>query len=154
MGGFGSGRPSSSRKPTAEGMWRIDLARLRRDALRSGTASTISWSRGGEITGSIGAIAQADALRLMYRVGSRDKGHDVDETVRFTWTKTRFGGQRQWFSCPGCARRCRVLFGGARFRCRRCHGLRYSSQAEAKADRATRGMWKIVRAALSESQVQ
>ena len=46
--------------------------------------------------------------------------------------------ERVWFLCPGCARRCRALFGGARFRCRRCHGVRYSSQAETKADRATR----------------
>ena len=134
MGGFGSGRPSSSRKPTAESLWRLDLARLRRDgSLRSGAASAISWSCRGEATGSIGAIARADALQLMYRVGSRDTGYDVDEIVRLVRTKPRFGGERVWFACPGCGRRCRVLFGGARFRCRTCSGLRYGSHAQARA---------------------
>ena len=146
MGGYGSGR-WGSRKPKAEHMQRLDLARLRRDgALRSGTASKIGWSCSGQDAASIGTIARGDALRLMYRVSSRDGSwYDVDETVQLAWTKTQFGGERVWFLCPGCARRCRVLYGGARFRCRRCHGLRYSSQAETRADRATRAMFKIVR---------
>ena len=61
--------------------------------------------------------------------------------------KQRVGGLRQWFACPTCGARCRILYGGygnGRFRCRRCHGLRYSSTAETVADRATRGMLKIV----------
>ena len=145
MGGFLSGRHGSN-KPTAESMKRLDLARLRRDgSLRPGTMSAISWSCGGEAAGSIGTVAQKDGLRLMYRVGSRDAGHDVDEMVRYAWTKTRFGGPRRWFRCPGCARLSRVLFGDTRFRCRKCHRLRYGSQAETKADRANRGMWKIVK---------
>jgi hypothetical protein len=153
VGGYGSGR-WGSRQPKAENMKRLDLARLRRDGvLRSGAASKISWSCGGEGRGSIGSVARGDALRLMYRARS-DEGqwHDVDETVGLAWTKTRFGGERLWFSCPGCARRCRVLFGGSRFRCRRCHGLRYSSQAETRTDRANRGMWKVVKRLDPEAQ--
>lgn len=46
--------------------------------------------------------------------------YDVDELVQLTWTKTRF-------------------------RCRQCLGVRYSSQAETRAARATRGMFKIVK---------
>ena len=66
----------------------------------------------------------------MYRARSGDGSwHDVDEAVLITLTQTRFGGRRPWFNCPGCARRCRALLGGARFRCRRCTGLRYGSQA-------------------------
>ena len=109
MGGYGSGRPSSSRKPTAESMKRLDLARLRRDgSLRSGTASTISWSCGGESTGSIGTIARADALRLMYRVGSRDTGPGTTSTRRCGWPGRRptSAGERVWFSAravPGAA---------------------------------------------------
>src|SRR5262245_34975863 len=34
---------------------------------------------------------------------------------------------------------------GARFRCRRCHGVRYSSQTETRAGRATRAMFKIIK---------
>jgi len=146
MGGYGSGR-WGSRKPKAEHMKRLNLVRLRRDgALRSGAASTIGWSCGGEETSSIGIVAAGDALRLIYRARNGDGSwFAVDEMVRFLVTKPAFGGERFWFACPGCGRRCRVLFGGVRFRCRRCHGLRYSSQSETRADRASRGMWKVVR---------
>src|SRR5262245_1898981 len=109
MGGSGSGR-WGSQKPTAEQMWRLDLASLRRDALRPGAASTVSWSCRGESTGSIGTLARGDTLQLLYRTQSRDGSwHDVDERVGLAWTKNNFGGERPWFLCPGCARRCRVL---------------------------------------------
>jgi len=50
--------------------------------------------------------------------------------VPYVWTPTRFGGRRQWFKCLSCGKGCRILYGGVRFRCRRCHGLRYQSQYE------------------------
>jgi len=127
MGGYGSGR-WGSRKPKAEHMKRLDLVRLRRDGVLRSGASTIGWSCGGEETGTIGTVTTGDGLRLIYRARNGDGSwFDVDELVRFLVTKPAFGGERLWFACPGCARRCRVLFGGARFRCRGCHGLRYSS---------------------------
>ena len=46
--------------------------------------------------------------------------------ISYRETRTCFGGRRRWFECPGCGRACRVLFGGP-FRCRRCHGLHYTS---------------------------
>ena len=126
---------------------RIDIGQLRRDGLlHCGLPSKLNWSCGGKDAGSIGYVAQANGLRLIYSARSSDGSwHNVDETVHYAWTKTSFGGERQWFRCPRCARLCRVLFGGARFRCRRCHGLSYSSQAETRADRATRGMFKIIK---------
>jgi hypothetical protein len=81
----------------------------------------------------------------MRRFNGRGEWHDVDELVPTVWTPTQFGGRRQWFICLKCGRRCRVLYGGRRFRCRCCHRLSYSSQAETRADRATRAMFKIVR---------
>ncbi len=136
-------------------MKRLDLDRLRRDgSLRSGAMSTIRWSRGGDDLGSIGTIARGDALRLLYRARTGDgPWADIDETVRLVAMKTRFGGERLWFSCPGCLTRCRVLFGGARFRCRRCHGVRYRSQGETRADRATRGMFKIVQRLYPKAEI-
>ena len=50
---------------------------------------------------------------------------------------------RRWFRCPGCARRCRVLYGGKRFRCRLCQGLRYETQYESTTQRANRRSCKI-----------
>jgi hypothetical protein len=47
-----------------------------------------------------------------------------------------FGGVRRWICCPGCQRRCRILYGGDRLRCRLCLGLRYRSQMMQVQDRA------------------
>lgn len=145
MGGYGSGRWSS--KPTAESKRRLDLARLRRDgSLMPGTVFKLSWSSAGEETGSIGVVASAIGLRLMYDARSSDgSSSHIDETVRLTWTQPPFGGRRAWFNCPGCHRLCHVLFGGIRFRCRHCCRIRYRSQAETRTDRANRGMVKLVR---------
>jgi hypothetical protein len=146
MGGFGSGY-WGSRRATVEEMKRIDLAWLRsKGILNAGIPTTLHWSCGGEEIGTIGIRPQSNGLRLKYRTRP-DEGewHTIDELVPFVWTPTQFGGMRQWFTCLACARKCRILYGGARFRCRRCYRLRYASQAETRADRATRGMFKIVR---------
>ena len=144
MGGYGSGRPGY--RPKTEQMKRLDLARLRRRGHLSGFPVTLRWSHGGDSVGSIGLQGKFDGVRLFYRA-RRDDGewYDVDEIIPTVFTPTQFGGRRQWFLCLKCGRRCRVLYGGSRFRCRCCHRLSYSSQAETRADRATRAMFKIVR---------
>ncbi|MEX2367477.1 MAG: hypothetical protein WD601_12795 [Pseudohongiellaceae bacterium] len=56
-----------------------------------------------------------------------------------------YGGERPWFLCParGCGRRVAILYGGAIFACRHCHGLVYESQRELEYDRAARKADKI-----------
>lgn len=145
MGGFGSGRWGDPR-PTVEQMRRLDIARLRSDLLSSGVVSVVSWNRRGESIASVEIIAVENGLRLIYRTRRDEESwSDIDEVIRFSWTRTRFGGRRRWLTCPGCSKRCRALFGGSRFRCRHCHGLRYSSQRETRIDRANRAMMKIVK---------
>jgi hypothetical protein len=98
---------------------------------------TITSSQRGQKIGSIGYRVETGGLRLIYR--TRPHGgewRDVNELVPFVWTQTRFGGQRRWFQCLSCARRCRILYGGSRYRCRRCHGLKYESQYEPSYQRA------------------
>jgi hypothetical protein len=139
MGGCGSGRRGSfSTKPTCEGMLAIDLAYLRRhDLLRPEKVSTLSWSQRGHPSGSIRIIAQAEGLGLSYRTTGQDGApRDVLELVPFLYTATKFGGRRVWFQCLACRRRCRVPYGGARFRCRQCYGLAYASQRESAFQRA------------------
>ena len=65
------------------------------------------------------------------------------ETIGYLTTATPFGRPRRWFQCPGCARRCRVLYSGKRFRCRLCHRLRYECQYESTTQRANRRSRKI-----------
>ena len=69
-----------------------------------------------------------------------------------TTTETRFGGVRYWWECPGCWRRCRVLYaypvcGRERFACRRCQQLGYYSHNEGPADRLLRRARKCWRRA-------
>lgn len=126
----------------------LDIAQLQRKGLSGAAVMRVSWPSGA----SIGITHLPTWLRLLYRwrPGENEEWQTVRERVPLVTTQQRLGGRRQWFGCPGCGRRCRVLYGailhgGGRFRCRRCHHLRYSSQAETKADRATRAMFKIVK---------
>src|SRR5262245_41200841 len=104
--------------------------------LKPGCRSTLTWSRGGEVTGSISLIAQVDGIRLLYRMTRDGESLTVDDLVPFAYTPTKFGGRRQWLRCPKCSRGCRKLYGGRYFRCRRCHGLAYASQSEGADQRA------------------
>ena len=140
MGGRGSGRPAGRGLMTAKTheFRSIDLTKLRRDkCLTLGATWTITWSRRGEITGSINARRTENGIRLSY--SSRRYGEDwrrVEELIPLVSTPTRFGGWRLWFQCPSCGKRCRIIYGRTYFRCRRCHGLKYESQYEPAFARA------------------
>jgi hypothetical protein len=147
MGGIGSGRPSGT------GMWRdkchdylsIDLAWLRKQGcLRPGRRGELTWSRGGQQVGNIQYRVEASGLRLIYR--TRPYGGEwssVNELISFDYTQTNFSGRRAWFQCPSCRQRCRILYGGSRFRCRNCHGLVYETQYEPPFARAATRALKI-----------
>jgi hypothetical protein len=108
----------------------------RRGMLRPGRYS-VAWSHGGDPSGSISLVAQADGVRLLYwATGSNGQRTSVNELVPFRYTATRFGGRRQWLTCLRCGRRCCRLFGGRYFRCRQCHGLKYASRNENPVQRA------------------
>src|SRR5262245_6953842 len=57
----------------------------------------------------------------------------------------QLGGLRRWICSPGCGRRCRILYGGHRLRCRKCLGLRYQCHMLQKHDRAYRQAEKVAR---------
>lgn len=77
-------------------------------------------------------ITRTSQGTLVVQLRSRRDSHTVTERVLLTPTVPTFGGQRWWFACPWCERRCRVLYvplSGGRFGCRRCLELRYRSQS-------------------------
>ena len=50
------------------------------------------------------------------------------QRVPIVQTACHFGGFRSWFGCPACGERAaRLFFRGARFACRKCSRLVYSS---------------------------
>jgi hypothetical protein len=147
MGGFGSGRygGSGGGKLLAGSMLRIDVRELKRaNCLAPGQQFSWHWTRGGEPSGRIWIAIDHEnerpqAMRLTYTV--TPQGGDprpIDEQVGLDWVACRFGGHRLWMNCPGCTRRVGVLYGGALFRCRHCHGVAYNSQHEDAMDRARR----------------
>ena len=147
MGGRGSGRPASYGFTVnkCHEYHSIDLAWLhRKKLLNVGRWSTLTWSRAGHETGSIRVECLIEGVRLVYRRRDRgDSWEDVREFVPFVETSTAFGGRRQWFQCLSCGNKCRILYGGGNFRCRRCYRLKYETQYEPAFGRAATRALKI-----------
>lgn len=135
---YGAGRPSY--KVKAEHLQRVEIGRWHRGGyLRAGQSFTWRWHRGDEPTGSIGVLVHgADSLALQYMVGSDSQRRDGSQTIRLAHTACNYGKSRPWFVCPVCQRRAGVLFmRAARFACRHCQRVSYSSQSGDLLDR----MW-------------
>lgn len=132
MGGANTGFWRSRGAQQCEQMQSIDLAWLRREnSLNPGASGTLLWSRNGKETGSIEYMVLSVSLKVTYRSRGQDARWEyVEESLPFVWTDTRFDGLRRWFQCLSCGRRCRIVYGGPRFRCRMCHRLTYNSQYE------------------------
>jgi hypothetical protein len=82
-------------------------------------------------------------VRLLARTGRLPPGQEpivtlsydtdgtrVDENVALDYTPCNYGGMRPWWRCPGCGTRVAILYSGLGFRCRRCHGLAYTTTRE------------------------
>ena len=124
MGGYGSGSNTRFAAKTSD-YRKIDLSGFNRVRPGERTIGTLIWSRGGERRASIGYAVTTRALRVHYTVTSRGQDIRVDEEIPFGFTRQPFGGERRWFCCRSCGRLCRVLYGGAYFRCRQCYRAVY-----------------------------
>lgn len=88
------------------------------------SSSTLTWRRNGQQIGALTAInVPARGVLLVYS----SKGESIEELIRWDITTPHYGGQRRWWLCPRCGRRCAVLYGGPRFWCRLCHNLTYKT---------------------------
>lgn len=135
---IGAGRPAYKMK--AESCLRLDLRHLVRQGVLRGSFTSWAWTRDGEQTGSIGIRSDGKyAVRLEYACN----GVPSDQRVGLEYTACNMGGERAWFACPVCQRRCAVLFMRAkRFACQKCQRLAYSSQSEDVCGRAWRAQQK------------
>ena len=148
MGGCGSGRHwHLGAKETVDDYRELDVRHLQKSRLlTAGEAYTLSWTRGGEKSGSIRIHVYDDRIIVSYRhqaLGS--DWESLEYPIHLSWTACHFGGQRPWFKCPakGCDRRVAKLYGGRIFACRHCFDLAYQSQRECYGDRMTRHADKI-----------
>lgn len=136
MGGLGSGRYyRSSSATTVEETKRIDIRYMRRQGLlRPGRSGVLSWTCHGEPSGRINYTSHADRVDLNYRYNGEDETMRL--SVPLSFTPCHIGGQRAWFHCPACRRRCEVLCIAGRWpACRKCYRLPYQSQTGDKLDR-------------------
>lgn len=141
MGGYGSGRPAQ--RGVIEHRTRLDIRQfVRRGWLRCWGSGSLSWSRGGETTTSLEYRVFADSVELDYVVTSYEQQRmPVCVTIPIRRIPCRFGGERLYWGCPRCYRRCEVVvmaYHGQWWGCRKCMRLRYVSQGLAPGDRLQR----------------
>jgi len=100
--------------------------------LQSGQTLTWSWTRGGQLLGSIDVVPiGTTAVALL------EERRSLRQSVAIVWTKCHLGGRRRWFRCPCCSGRVAKLYcPGSFFACRKCCGLAYASQSEIPRHRA------------------
>lgn len=129
MGSYGSGSRNRFASKTDE-FHKVDLATFKHQWFEGRSGGKITWSRGGQETGSIGYRLAPDHMRLEYTVTRQSEPVQINERFELAFTEQPFGGRRRWIVCRSCQRRCRVLYGGTHFRCRLCYRATYPSQYE------------------------
>ena len=133
------GRYYYSKKDTVNNYKSISIKFLKQHKQLVGFCSGgISWTRGGEKTGSVSYHVDIchpgdEHIRFKYTTTIRDTGEKIDRDykVRLVSTKCNYGGHRWWFICNYCQRRVGVLYiGNSDFACRHCYNLTYESRNE------------------------
>lgn len=117
-------------RPFAESYPRLDARALHRAGLLAPCASaSLAWTNGAAFTATVNDAG--DVLTLA--------AGDSGEAVPIDAQPNTKGGCRLWFRCPGCGRRCALLYGAAgHWRCRLCLNLTYRSVYSGPAGRAVK----------------
>lgn len=133
MGGAGSGnRWRNGVCQKCEDLLDLRISDLRKGGLLApGRRGELTWNVGGRPSASIRIFTDEDSLELTcQRRGPAQEWRCVREVIALVSTRQHFGGERRWFICPCCNRKCAVLHDGTGFRCRVCLDLSYRSQSE------------------------
>lgn len=119
MVGFGMGKPDGGRKLT-----NVDVFQMICDQ-----------------------TPQIDIRKLAKMVDAIPNVFDLHgERIVTTWTNTNFGGQRQWFLCPSCERRCAIIYrrdNAPLWCCRVCGGGRFITETQSPRQRMLHKALKI-----------
>lgn len=134
---YGAGRPAHNTK--AESVPRVDVRLWARSGyFDRASYFTCGWNRGGEPSGNITVQSSQDSATLIYRIKDfhSDEWQDKRQVIPVVRTACGYGGNRKWFECPVCQRRCELLYLRAyRFACRKCQRVAYTSQSGGPMDR-------------------
>lgn len=141
MGGYGSGGWNGTGRPLYGQTSPLAVNRVAKaGGLESGARLTWlwTWTNGQESTIGIIGHGRYEGVTLAYQhyPYSGCEPVPVRIMVRVEWTPCHFGGERVWWLCPSCGRRCLKLYGWAgRHACRACQRIGYATQQEKRRDR-------------------
>jgi len=132
------GRGVFWKKSTVEESLSLDMKNFTRDVdLTSYSTGHTRWESSFGKEDRIGwKVNPYHSIRLQYtntKISGEKKEHDYE--VLIETTPCNYGGERWWFLCPVCFRRCRILYqppSQSVFACRICHDLSYRSRQEGK----------------------
>ena len=140
---FGAGRPGWKRKAASSLPFNIHEV-TRRGLLSPGTAFKWTWTNGdGERLGSVYVRVSSNPEKVtLYYQWSANGGlpQSMEYPIWIERTACFYGGNRPWFLCPSCGRRCGVLYfsgrGAGLYKCRDCARVTYTSQCQDAVDRS------------------
>jgi hypothetical protein len=116
----------------------LDIRVLQRSAqLRRYWSRSVHWTN-GHSKSSVGlTVHDGMFATISYADGT---GGSHLEVLDITWTRPNFGGERPWWKCPKCCRRCAIVYtlGMNPFVCRLCASLTYVTAQTDGFTRATR----------------
>ena len=100
--------------------------------LREHRATFVStWTRGNSKSSVMLNVLLGRRVLVSYTNAERQA---ILERIDIEWTPCHFGGERPWWTCPHCGRRCAIVYarGPWPFMCRLCANLTYeTSQSDA-----------------------
>lgn len=109
-------------RPVAENCLSLDTNTLAKaEVFQPGVSATMEWGDGSAAT----LAYREPHIHLSYAI----RGSPMHQVIPVEAASCHFGGNRYYFSCPGCdKRRYKLRLGGNGFYCRQCYGLPYYSQ--------------------------
>jgi hypothetical protein len=116
----------------------LDIRQLqRRVDLRESAWLCVRWTRGPSENVVGVTVDEGASATISYADGI---GNNHSETLEVNWTRPNFGGERPWWICPRCCRRCAIVyaFGENQFVCRICASLTYDTSQSDGFGRAAR----------------
>ena len=131
--------PDRHPAPLVENRLRFDIRRLIRDGHLDREPTGLILTIHGGRTGALVSLERSDTTaKITFFYERAGTEHLDDYEVALEKTPCPFGYFRFWWRCPGCQRRCAVLYWPDRLECRVCHGLVYRSQSLSALERQLR----------------
>ena len=121
--------PDRHTAPLVEDRLKLDIRWIARTGLLTSEPCGFCLKNSHMALGAVVVLQRKGLAVEITILGDRAGTESLTEfRVALERTDCRFGYFRFWWRCPGCQRRCAVLYWPEHLECRVCHGLVYRSQ--------------------------